>query len=391
MKRESENKKVEGELKNGLKDIRTRLGLSQSELAGRAGVARQTIGGIEAALYAPSAAVALRLAKALGCRVEDLFWLEEEVRPTLSITRAQSENGLATNGNGERLLIGKVGEKWIGHALSGDAAFRSELMPADALALPDRKGANGERRDVQLLDAPDSLARTVLIAGCSPAISLWTRSAQRWHPGLRPAWIHANSTRALETLAHGEVHIAGLHLCDPQTGEDNVPFVRDLVSDGAVTIINFGVWDEGLMMAGGNPKNIRQLSDLTREDIRFINRERGAGARLLFDTLLVEAKVPPAEVRGYEDTVPSHQAVARRISAGEADAGMGTAAMAQIYGLDFLALRSVRFDLAVRSEFLKEESVSQLFESLSHKAVRLQLQKLGGYDTARTGDVIASL
>ncbi|BCM89710.1 hypothetical protein IAD21_01557 [Abditibacteriota bacterium] len=389
MKSDSENKRVEGDLKNGLKGIRARLGLSQNELAQRAGVARQTIGGIEAALYAPSAAVALRLARALGCRVEDLFWLEEEIAPTLSVTRAQSENDKAPVDEGERLLVGQVGGKWVGHALSGDAAFRSELLPADALALPTRKKAASDRWDVQLLDSTDSLARTVLIAGCSPAISLWTRSTQRWHPGLRPTWIHANSTQALEALARGEVHIAGLHLCDPQTGEDNVPFVRELLGSGSVTIINFGVWDEGLMLQSGNPRQIRQLTDLTRETVRFINRESGAGARLLFDTLLKEAKVSSDTVRGYEETVPSHQAVARQVCSGRADAGMGTAAMAQIYGLDFLPLRSVRFDLAVRTEFLKEEPVNQLFETLSHKAVRLQLQKLGGYDTTRAGDVVA--
>ncbi len=373
-------KKSESDLKNGLKEARTRLGLSQSELAGRAGVARQTIGGIEAALYAPSAVVALRLSRALGCRVEDLFWLEEQTSPRLRVIPAWP---LAdeTSQPQERLLLGQVGGKWIAHALGGDDAFRSEMMPADGIALSSRGGI----LEAQLLDAPESLARTVLVAGCSPALSLWTRSAQRWHPGLRPAWIHANSTQALGALARGEVHIAGLHLCDPQSGEDNVPFVRSLVGDGVV-LVNFGVWDEGLLLQNGNPKGIRGIADLSQKNVRFINRESGAGARLLFDTLLQQEKIPPDAISGYEEIARSHQAVARLVAGAEADAGVGTAAMAQIYGLDFLPLRSVRFDLAVRAEFWREEPVTQLFETLSHKAVRLQLRKLGGYDTARTGD-----
>ena len=373
-------KKSESDLKNGLKEARTRLGLSQSELAGRAGVARQTIGGIEAALYAPSAVVALRLSRALGCRVEDLFWLEEQTSPTLRVIPAWP---LAdeTSQPQERLLLGQVGGKWIAHALGGDDAFRSEIMPADGIALSSRGGI----LEAQLLDAPESLARTVLVAGCSPALSLWTRSAQRWHPGLRPAWIHANSTQALGALARGEVHIAGLHLCDPQSGEDNVPFVRSLVGDGVV-LVNFGVWDEGLLLPNGNPKGIRGIADLSQENVRFINREHGAGARLLFDTLLQQEKIPAKAISGYEEIVRSHQEVARLVAGAKADAGVGTAAMAQIYGLDFLPLRSVRFDLAVRAEFWREEPVTQLFETLSHKAVRLQLRKLGGYDTARTGD-----
>ena len=378
----ADEKKPEGDLKNALKEARTRLGLSQSELAGRAGVARQTIGGIEAALYAPSAVVALRLARALGCRVEDLFWLEEPTSPTL---RARAARPLIdeTPQPQERLLLGRVGGNWVAHALSGDGAFRSEMMPADGIALSSQDGV----LEAQLLDSPESLARTVLVAGCSPALSLWTRSAQRWHPGLRPAWIHANSTQALEALARGEVHIAGLHLCDPQTGEENVPFVRSLVGD-SVVLVNFGVWDEGLLLQNGNPKSIRGLADLSRENVRFINREPGAGARLLFDTLLQQEKIPVEAISGYEETARSHQAVARSVAGAKADAGVGTAAMAQIYGLDFLPLRSVRFDLAVRAEFWTEEPVMQLFETLSHKAVRLQLRTLGGYDTARTGEVM---
>lgn len=378
-----DEKKSEGDLKNGLKEARTRLGLSQSELAGRAGVARQTIGGIEAALYAPSAVVALRLARALGCRVEDLFWLEQGSAATLLVTRAQTLTNETPHPQ-ERFLIGQVGGRWVAHALGGDGAFRSEMMPADGIALASGENGQGEM-EAQLLDSPESLARTVLVAGCSPALSLWTRSAQRWHPGLRPAWIHANSTEALGALARGEVHIAGLHLCDPH-GEDNVPFVRSLVGD-AVVLVNFGVWDEGLLLQSGNPKGIRGIADLGR-DVHFINRERGAGARLLFDTLLQQEKISAEAISGYEEIATSHQAVARLVAGAKADAGMGTTAMAHIYGLDFLPLRQVRFDLAVRAEFWKQESVVQLFETLSHKAVRLQLRKLGGYDTARTGEIV---
>ena len=386
-----DEKKSEGDLRNGLKEARIRLGLSQGELAGRAGVARQTIGGIEAALYAPSAVVALRLARALGCQLEDLFWLEERAAPTLFVSRAKSpsSDALPANGalpDGERLLVGQVGGKWIGHTLAGDAAFRAELLPADAIVLAQEN--NSDSVEVQLLDSPASLSRTVLVAGCSPALSLWTRSAARWHPGLRPAWIHANSTQALEALARGEVHVAGLHLLDPQSGEENVPFVRSSMGNNPVVLVNFGVWDEGLLLSSGNPHRIRGVADLAREGVRFINRERGAGARLLFDSLLLEENVPPESIGGYSRTVGSHQAVAQTISAQNADVGVGTAAMAQIYGLDFLPLRRVRFDLAVRADSWKEEPVVQLFETLSHKSVRLQLQTLGGYDTAQTGDSI---
>jgi molybdate-binding protein/DNA-binding XRE family transcriptional regulator len=381
-------KKVEGDLKNNLKAIRTRLGLSQGELAATAGVARQTIGGIEASLYAPSAVVALKLARTLGCRVEEIFWLEEETE-TLTVERTGSA---APIGADERVLVGRVGPRWVAHSLQGEAAFRSEMVPADGVVGGVAPSGKAEvQMEVQLLDSLESLSRTVLIAGCSPALSLWTRSAQRWQPSLKAAWIHANSSQALEALARGEVHIAGLHLSDPASGEDNVPFVRRFIEKGEVVLVNFGTWDEGLLVGKDNPHRLGEVADLARENIRFVNREPGAGSRLLLDTLLKQQGIPTSRIDGYGWEVQSHQLVARSLAEGRADAGMGTAAMAQLFGLGFLPLRSVRFDFAVRAEFLSEESVAQLFETLAHRSVRLQLQMLGGYDTSRTGDIVARL
>ncbi len=409
----SKPEKIEGDLKNALKAVRTRLKMSQGELAARAGVARQTIGGIEAALYAPSAAVALRLSRALGCRVEELFWLEAEAMPTISATRAASDaasdaGAPAPNAAQERLLIGQVGQHWVAHSLRGDAAFRAEMLPADGLALPDRaqtqpqtgakrgrksrseqEAATVETVEVQLLDAPESLARTVLIAGCSPAISLWTRSATRFHPGLRPSWIHANSSRALQMLGRGEIHLAGLHLCDPRSGAENEPFVRAALGETAAVLVNFGVWEEGLLLPRGNPRRVRGVEDLAENAIQFIGREAGSGSRLLLETLLQEANIPFESLDLCAQTAWSHREVAQFVREQKADAGMGTAAMAQLYDLDFVPLRAVRFDFAARADCWQQEPVSQLFETLSHRAVRLQLQKLGGYNTERTGDVVA--
>lgn len=393
-------KQPEAALQNALKATRTRLGLSQAEVAARAGVARQTVGGIEAALYAPSAAVALRLARALGCRVEELFWLEDEPAHSLRVTLAHG-----TSATAERFTLAQVEGRWVAHVLSESGAFRFELIPADALARPGGKPRPGAKphkgvgsgaskspeMDVDLLDSPTALARTVLIAGCSPAISLWTRSAERWHPGLRPAWIFANSTVALQSLARGEVHIAGIHLCDPVTGEENAPFVRETMGATATALINFGVWDEGLLLQRGNPLGVKTIEDIANPAVRFLNREPGAGSRLLFDTLLGQAGIPTTVIAGYDAIATSHQAVARAIADGETHAGMGTAAMAQLYNLHFLPLRRVRFDFAVRASSLTHEPVAQLFETLAHKSVRLQLQTLGGYDTGKTGEIVERL
>jgi DNA-binding XRE family transcriptional regulator len=161
--------KQENPLRNQLKAVRARLGMSQQELARAAGITRQTIGGIEAGLYAPSAAVALRLAKALGCRVEELFWLDDDL-PTLEALPAEP----VPQEQPMRVSLAQVGGQWIAHPLTGEQAFRTEMVPADGLGA---REAGKEMLFLRLLDDPETLARTVLLAGCTPALSLWARSA----------------------------------------------------------------------------------------------------------------------------------------------------------------------------------------------------------------------
>lgn len=363
---------------NQLKSVRTRLGLSQQELAQAAGVARQTIGGIEAGLYAPSAAVALRLARALGCGMEELFWLKDAPNATVPARRAGSSSAGA-----QRVLLGQVHGQWVAHPLLGERAFRSEMMPADGIFTASGKENEGT---VELLDAPEAVERTIFLAGCSPVLALWARSAERWLPGLRVAWIHANSTQALQALANEEIHMAGLHF-----GEGNEGEIRRALPKRDISLINFGVWEEGLIVAAGNPKKIRGMRDLTGKNITFINREEGAGARLSFDRLAKEAGLSGNKLRGYDNCVLTHQEIARAVANGAADAGFAAGAVAAAYGLDFIPLQQVRYDLALPTAELERDDIRQMLGTLNHRWVRSQLQVLGGYDTTQTGEIVARL
>ncbi|HIK43789.1 MAG TPA: helix-turn-helix domain-containing protein [Leptolyngbyaceae cyanobacterium M65_K2018_010] len=374
---------VKDELRNGLKQTRLRLGLSQQDLATMAGVSRQTISGVESGQTALSVTVALRLAKALGCRVEDLFWIERD-RITLEATPT------ATPPTGDRVPVSlvKVGGQWIAHPLVGNDAFRLELIAADGEAIrqPDR-----ETLTVALLDDPANLLNTVAVAGCAPALSLWAQAAERWHPGLRVHLSFANSTAALEQLARGEVHIAGVHLYCPKTQTFNLPFVRQALPQQATVLINLGLWQEGLVVAAGNPKGIEGVADLSRPDITLVNREPGAGSRELLDQALAEAQLMPHSIRGFDQVVLSHQAVAQAIAQGRADVGVSAASVAATYNLGFLPLRQSRYDLVTLKAYLDEPAVQQLLGTLSHRRVLSQLERLGGYDTHMTGDVVASI
>lgn len=371
------------EMHNNLLTVRKRLGFSQQELASAAGVTRQTISGIESLLYAPSTTIALRLARSLGCRVEDLFWLED-AQPSIAATLA----GTAPGQSEMRVSLAQIDDRWIAHPLLGKDAFRYEAVPCDGIARWDAPTASLQ---VAPLDEIENLCKTVVLAGCTPALSLWARAAERWYPGLRVQWIFANSAQSLDYLQRGEVHAAGLHMYDKTTGECNVPFVKRNLPHEHIILMNLGIWEEGLLVAAGNPKRITDCADLARADVRIVNREAGAGCRALLEDRLLDAGIAPASVRGYDDIAPGHFPVAQAVAQGVADAGISISCVAAAYGLDFIALRQVRYDFAIPHRHLELDPMKQLLTSLDHHWVRSQLAVLGGYDTTHTGEVMAEL
>lgn len=375
--------KQDKELYNHLKQIRLRMGMSQQDLALLAGVSRQTIGGIESRQYAPSTTIALRLAKALGCQVEDLFWLEPD---TAEIEAVAAQNSPPLEHL--RLSLAQVGGVWVAHPLVRNDAFRLEMIPADGEGYYQQESP---LLRVKLLDEPEKLKHTVVLAGCTPVLSLWARAAERWHPELRVHWTFENSLSALECLCRGEVHMAGMHLYDSTTGVHNVSFVQAALVKETAVLINLGTWEEGLLIQAGNPCQIKQVEDLLKPGVTIINREEGAGSRQVLERALLERGINPGQVKGFERIVFGHLEVAQAILAGHGVAGVSTAAIAQAFGLDFIPLHRSRYDLVVLKSYLEETPVQQLLSTLGHRRVLSQLEALGGYDTSQTGEIIATV
>ncbi len=357
--------------------------MNQQDLAVIAGVSRQTIGGVESGQISPSATVVLRLAKALGCQVEDLFWLEHDTAEIEAIPAQHTPVGESL-----RLSLARVGGRWIAYPLLGNDAFRIEMIPADGEGSRD---ANSATLGVKVLDDLDKLHNTVVIAGCTPALSLWARAAERWHPGLRVHWTLDNSMSALHRLCRGEVHLAGMHLYDSVTQDHNVPFVQAALRDTTAVLINLGIWEEGLLTPAGNPLNLKTVEDLTLPGVTIVNREEGAGSRQLLERSLQEAGINHQSVKGFDQIVLGHLEVAQAIATGEASAGISTASVAAAFGLGFIPLHRSRYDLVVLKFYLEEPPVQQLLSTLGHRRVLLQLQALGGYDTSQTGEVVATV
>ncbi|MEH2255917.1 substrate-binding domain-containing protein [Nostoc sp.] len=376
--------KQDSDLRNNLKSIRTRLGMSQQDLANIANVTRQTISGVESGQYAPSVAITLRLAKALGCQVEDLFWLERDL-PEIEAVLAKP----VPNGQQLRVSMARVGGQWIAYPLIGKDAFRQDMIPADGESIS-QTGTNKVR--VRLLDDNlDTLHNTVVIAGCAPVISLWARATERWHPQLRVQYNFANSMAALHSLCRGEAHIAGMHLYDPETGEYNTPFVRDVLAGREAVLITLGVWEEGLLLKSGNPMGIRTVTDLVAGEVTIVNREIGSGSRMLLEQTLQKEQIPFNAVQGFDNILKNHQDVAQAVVRGIADAGMSTSSVATAFGLGFIPLKQSRYDLVILKEYLEEAPVQQLLSTLGHRMVHSQFEILGGYDISKIGEVVATV
>lgn len=369
-----------GRLDSRVRAIRLARGQAQGELARRVGLTRQALSAIENGQSVPNTLVSLRLARELECRVEDLFGIADaEPASTIEIAGPPAEGS-------SRLAVARIRGRWIGYPLGADRLLQEGFVGADGVRDPD--GGSGGTR---LLAPREVLERTALLLGCDPSLGVLSTHLARWRAEGRLHWLAAASQPALDALARGEAHLAGSHLRDRTTGTYNIAQARDALGTVGGLVVAFARWEQGFVVARGNPHDIRSVADLARPDVRLVNREAGAGSRALLDELLEQAGVPAARVSGYDQTVSSHLAVARAVASGVADVGIGLEAVARAVGLDFLPLTTVHFDLIIPRDQLDQPSVALLLDQLQSRALRSDLRNLPGYDVSRLGTVIADL
>jgi molybdate-binding protein/DNA-binding transcriptional regulator YhcF (GntR family) len=197
----------------------------------------------------------------------------------------------------------------------------------------------------------------------------------------------SGSLAGLVALANDECDLAGCHLLDPETGDFNLPFVRRVLPGQPVNLVTLSQRQQGLIVAARNPKRIRDVSDLTRQEVRFVNRQRGAGTRVFLDLLLAQRGITPDQVNGYEHEAPTHLAVTSAIAAGLADAGLGIGAAAHALGLEFVPLAVERYELAYYTATAARPAVRQVLRTLRSPSFTAAVRALTGYDTRETGRV----
>jgi len=369
-------------LNNHLKRFRSDAGLSQQALAGDARISRQAYAALEAGRSSPSTEVALRLARSLGTRVDFLFSLSEERPPP---TQAEligpiEEAGHAVSDAPRRARLLRVGNRLLARPLSSVEAARQTLVDAEGLILP--MSAGGNRVAVQPFDEDELKVPALGMLGCDPAVALLESGLRRY--GVRLVWAEESSYEALTGLARGEGHVAGCHLRDEDSGEFNVSWVRRLVPF-ACTLVTFAAWQQGLMVAAGNPKRIQSVSDLANPNVTMINRQTGSGSRSLLDRLLNQQGIPPMALAGYGREAGGHLAVARAVATGLADVGIGVQAAASALGLGFVPLEEERYDLVIPNHFLDDPAVQPLLDLLRQPGLHQRIEALGGYDVSGMG------
>lgn len=358
-----------------LKKIRKASSLSQSELAELVGITRQAVGEMEAGRYVPNTELALVMAKELNCGVEDLFTLDDaEVGYPATLVED-------TNDESPRVSVARVRDRTIAYPLDGRWLFREGFQAAD--------GQMAFRHDrVELFREPDFLKRRILLLGCDPAFGILGAHASRWADEAKVLSRFASSHLALQRVADGNAHIAGMHLHSVSSGEANLMQAQKVLSGSKAMVVAFSVFEEGLMVAQGNPRCIRTVADLDKAEVKFVNREPGAALRILFDERLAQAGLRGECIHGYDFLVPSHDVGAQMVAFRLADAALGLRAVADAYGLDFVTMETVRCDLVVPCDLMDLPPVRILLDVLQSQHLRREIASLPGYESSCTGKVI---
>ena len=371
-------------LENNLKRVRTAVGLTQGKLAASVGISRQAYSSLEAGRANPSTEVALRLARELRITVDSLFFLIEQpqhgIEAELVVESTFDTSDAASSSTGQRARLFRVGGKTFARPLYGPENTRHTMVPAEGLVLS--RGNFGRQVTVQPFDSEEVDVPTLAMLGCDPAVGLLEAGLST--RGVTLVACEKSSRAALLGLANGEAHIAGCHLLDDSTGSYNSSWVKQLIPFPC-TLVTFASWQQGLIVAHGNPKNVIGVSNLADPDLRLINRQVGSGSRALLDRTLAAAGLPSTMVNGYQREECGHLALALAVASDIADVGVGVKAAAVAMGLDFVPMEEERYDLVIPNHFLSDEPVQALLDLLRRPVFHRSIESLGGYDASNMG------
>jgi putative molybdopterin biosynthesis protein len=292
-----------------------------------------------------------------------------------------------------RVVLGRVRDQLLAAPLSRGSGVITSLVQADGIVILPRgiQGlpAGSEIR-VRLYKSLAEIDQTIFAIGSHDMIlDILSQFLVRHNRRLSSS--NVGSQAGLVALSRGEAHLSGSHLLDPVTGEYNIKYIRQYLPGVPVKVVDFAIRQQGFLVQPGNPKSIHSLEDLSRPDVHFINRQRGAGTRVLLDYHLEQSGIASAQVQGYNQEEYTHLAVAAAVSSGRADCGLGIPAAAGALNLDFVPMYSEKYQLVIPEEFYNAEIIRPLLELLTDQRFQDEVAKLPGYDVSSMGKIAAEL
>ena len=290
-----------------------------------------------------------------------------------------------------RVSVGAVGETLVATPLGRGAGNITTLSRAQAVVrIPAAsEGLEAGPHKAELLVPRGALSRVLVAVGSHDnTLDLLADELMGLDIPLRLASTHVGSMGGLTAMKNGTAHIAGVHLFDPESGDYNFPFLEKYLSGVAVEVVNLAIRHQGLIVAKGNPLGIAGVDDLGSGRVRFINRQRGAGTRILLDYHLKQAGIAPERVNGYDKEEFTHMAVAANVLTGTADAGLGIFAAARALGLDFVPLARERYDLLIPARYADDPRIAAMRALIGSEAFQARVRGQGGYETTLTSQTM---
>jgi putative molybdopterin biosynthesis protein len=294
-----------------------------------------------------------------------------------------------------RVNIGKVGEKTVATPLPRAAGSITTLTRAEGiLRVPalSEGVTQDEVIEAELLVEEEEIQNTVVVIGSHDiTIDILADEIRRRGQNIRISSGNVGSLGGLMALRKGTCHMAGSHLLDTKTGEYNLSYIERYLKGVKVGVFHLVRRDQGLILAQGNPKGIKGIDDLTRDDMTFVNRQAGSGTRVLFDYKLGLAGIEPAFIKGYDHEEFTHMAVAVDVLSGAADCGMGIFAAAKALNLDFIPMEQEQYDVIIPSSVLDMPAIQLVLETIRSEDFRKRVTALGGYDPTKSGKLWVEL
>lgn len=292
-----------------------------------------------------------------------------------------------------RVKLGAVGNRIVATPLPRGAGCITTITEADGIIrIPNHiEGVtDDEPVTAELLRPLNSIQNTLVVVGSHDnTLDVLADQIRAHHSNLTLSSSHVGSMGGLMAIKRGVCHLAGSHLLDTEDGSYNISYLKKYLPGTNAKLVNLVYRDQGLIVSPGNPKGIKGIEDLRREDITFINRQGGSGTRILLDYKLQQLGLDPMNISGYENEEFTHMSVAVVVLSGSVDAGLGIYAAAKALGLGFIPVVTEQYDLVIPEEYFETENIRILLETITSSSFKRRVNTLGGYSTERTGEIIS--